>query len=154
MIADGHILIFVRHAERGRIHPIDDLDPLIPAGIEMSRRAGEWLRLAGHTPTKLVHTRKLRTKETAQVMVSCFGPECAALPMVKVSGGPVEPDTWEAFASTHGSGALLVAHEHTQRFVNNAFCKKEQRTMNKAAVYVLKKAGDTWKCIAHHPGED
>ncbi|GDX78287.1 hypothetical protein LBMAG42_00980 [Deltaproteobacteria bacterium] len=152
MVPDGHILIFIRHGKRGRVHPDDDLDPLIPRGIAQAERAGDWLRAGGHIPTKLLYTKKRRTQETAEIIRERLGPEHRLLPMARVSAGPTA-DTLEAFAEKHGSGAAIVAHHTSHEFIVKTFCKPDKYLDDNGAGFVLQKGGDTWQCVARHAGE-
>lgn len=151
MIPNGHILIFIRHGKRIR-NKADRDEHLSEHGMAMAQRTGEWLRNSGFSPSVLLSTPWHRTRETAAVIQGqCADPKP---PILRIESGPASLARLEFLAENQGSRAAIVAHHTTQQFLESAFNLEPTPRGQNAMVYVMEKRGDTWRCIARHPGED
>jgi len=157
--------IYVRHGKPRK--PIDDSDaanrakPLNNKGRSDAVTAGEWLASQGIVPDLVVHTRTVRTEETAALIQEVLG--TSHEPLVVSGGFPQGADAgdidqyinwWERQAGRPVRTILFVGH-HTQQI---ALLRElgGPRPADKARGVVLTYTVDDdgkWRVGPCHPGQ-
>lgn len=148
-------IVFVRHGER-----VDKTDssPITEWGWTAARRTGRWLANQGLEPALLVHTRKLRTKETAVAVLESVG---IATVQRGRPGLPINTDGWRALETQlakwapDGGDVILVGHGKTQMFLEKEFGGSAFGVprKNKAAAFLLEHSDlEGWRCVSVWPG--
>ena len=148
-------IVFVRHGER-----VDKTDrsPLTEWGWTAAGQTGRWLVDQGIDPVLLVHTRRLRTRETATALLESLG---SATAQRRRPGLPVSATGWSKLERQlagwvpDGGDAVLVGHGNTPVFVEREFGGSTFGVpgKNKAAAFLLEhSATDGWRCMRAWPG--
>jgi phosphohistidine phosphatase len=139
----------VQHAEAVPAD-LDPEEPLTSAGRETARRVARWLAATGHArPTEILHSRKSRAKQTAEV----FARALATPPLREVDGlapgDDVDPAA-EAVKSASGE-LMLVGHlPHLNRlasFLVSGDAGADVVHFRKAGVICLGRQGNAWAIL-------
>ena len=84
-------LYLVRHGD-ALSDSEDPKRPLSETGIEEAKKTGEFLKKAGEKPLKIIHSTKLRAKQTGEIIAEVFretGPKTEEVDFLSPSSNPL-----------------------------------------------------------------
>jgi broad specificity phosphatase PhoE len=151
--------VFVRHGHYDKTTGDNDTAPLVEAGREEARAAGDFLRKEGVVPDLFCTTRTRRTRETAETILATLE---KTLPIHAKDAGfargkstlDEKLEEWIAEAGFTPWTVLFVGH-HTQQL----YCLRELPSQvsipkdNRGCVLVYEKNDKgQWLLRCHHPG--
>jgi phosphohistidine phosphatase SixA len=151
--------VFVRHGHYDKTNGDNDEAPLLEAGQDEARSAGEFLRREGVVPDLVCATRTRRTQQTAEIILATL--ESTLAVQAKDAGFARGKSTldekleeWIAEAGLTPWTVLFVGH-HTQQL----YCLRELPSQvsipkdNRGCVLVYEKTDrGEWQLRCHHPG--
>ena len=142
-------VVFVRHGERINA---GTGDALTEAGMQAAFEAGEWLAKRGVRTAVYIHTRSVRTRQTAEQLARSVPGS-----LHKRAGTPQKHDPLISFCrscETDGATLVLVGHHPTQRLVERELggAAFEVPATNRAAAFAMRWVNGSLTCTAAFAG--